>query len=117
MGLGVSILVRMKAVSTPSSRETRVPLSTSVLIVMLLSIPMTAGVHGAIDPLTRVTASPMRVLPAEIACRLRDGIRYEMPTCPAAVHTPDENPEAQIVRIAGPRLPAWLLDLPPPALG
>ncbi|HHN77077.1 MAG TPA: hypothetical protein ENK11_00175 [Phycisphaerales bacterium] len=77
---------------------------------------MTAGVAGAVDPLARAAASPIRVLPIEIACRLCDGIRYEVPACPASLPTSTEPRTAQIVRPAGPPIPVWLLDLPPPAL-
>lgn len=106
----------MTAVSAPS-RDTRIPLSTSVLIVMLLSIPMTAGVRGSVDPVARAALSTARVLPTEIACRLRDGIRYEMPACPAET-TParDEPRGAQLMRVAPAPLHELLLDLPPPAL-
>ena len=83
---------------------------------MLLSIPMTAGVRGPVDPVARAALSTARVLPAEIACRLRDGIRYEMPACPAEPPSAsDESAGAQLVRVAPAPLQALLIDLPPPA--
>ncbi|MBZ0170892.1 MAG: hypothetical protein K8E66_00785 [Phycisphaerales bacterium] len=110
----------MSAVSAPSREPCpRVSLSTSVLIVMLLSIPMSAGgLRGLAEPMTgvRVGLSPHRALPVGIACRLHDGIRYEIPTgpipVPAQLNTFHGEPTALFVT----PLREALLDLPPPAL-
>lgn len=85
---------------------------------MLLSIPMSAGgIRGMTEPLSgvRVGLSPHRSLPVEIARRLCDGIRYEMPAglAPAPAQPIAFHGETT-ARFVTPLREA-LLDLPPPA--
>lgn len=103
------------------SRESgpRAALSASVLLLMLLSLPVTAGVRGPVDPASsaRIGLSPHFALPVEIARRLCAGIRYEMPdSAPVCVPVsagpkPDAATDVRGVRMMRPSL----LDLPPPA--
>lgn len=103
-----------------SSRETgpRAALSASVLLLMLLSLPVTAGVRGPVDPASsaRVGLSPHFALPVEIARRLCAGIRYEMPdSTPVCVPgTVGGSPVADSGGCGVRMLLPSLLDLPPP---
>jgi hypothetical protein len=91
----------------------------SMLIVILLAIPMSAGVRGAIEPTRadRVGLALLPGLPPDLARRLASGVRE------GSVHSAPVrcqvarigSGDGRVVRHARPLREA-LLDLPPPAL-
>jgi hypothetical protein len=111
--------MRMPAETTPSREGTpRVLLRTSVLLVMLLSMPVAAGAQAQAEPVSvRMGLSPHAALPGEIARRLCVGFRFELPRHAADPLLPGVGRPASAASpaLVGVPLREALLDLPPPS--
>lgn len=88
-----------------------------MLIVMLLSIPLNAGVARMAEPASgvRIGLNPHRAFPAEFARRLCEGICFETPAYTPSPVAPIAATPTVRTAVAVVPLREALLDLPPPA--